>query len=72
MHQIKAIEYDREHYLDLLLEADPSREIVLSYLHSGYLFVLFDDDIVAGVIHLVPFIDASSEQKTIEIKNIAV
>lgn len=72
MHTIKAVEHSREYYLDLLLLSDPSREIILNYLHSGHLFALLDNDIVAGVIHLVPLKTDDSGQKTIEIKNIAV
>ncbi len=72
MHVIKMIEHKREYFLDLLLLADPSREMVLGYLYSGYLFAMFDDDAVDGVIHLLPLVTTDLEQKTIEIKNIAV
>jgi ribosomal protein S18 acetylase RimI-like enzyme len=48
--------------------------MVLGYLHTGYLFALFESDSIAavGVIHLLPLTDVEVEQETIEIKNIAV
>ncbi len=66
--EIRAIESDRERFLDLLLLADPSLELVQQYITKGYLFVLFEEhDIACGVIHLLP-----QTSKTMEIKNIAV
>jgi ribosomal protein S18 acetylase RimI-like enzyme len=65
--EIKAIVHGRERYLNLLLLADPSEEMVLKYLGEGFLFVLFEGDEAYGVIHLAP-----QEGNVIEIKNMAV
>jgi ribosomal protein S18 acetylase RimI-like enzyme len=65
--EIKAIAHSRERFLDLLLLANPSEEMVLKYLEVGYLFVLFEGDEAYGVIHLAP-----QEGNVIEIKNLAV
>ena len=43
--EIKAIEHGRERFLDLLLLADPSQEVILGYLREGYLFVLLELDL---------------------------
>lgn len=57
---------DKEQYLDLLLEADPSKEMIDKYLTDGELFVLtYKENIVC--IAVVTVID----NKTIELKNIA-
>ena len=57
---------DKEQYLDLLLEADPSKEMIDKYLTDGELFVLTYKDNIAGIA-VVTVID----NKTIELKNIA-
>ncbi len=51
----------------LLLEADPSRERIESYLHSGTVVGMFDDDSLVGVFVLSPVHNGS-----IELMNIAV
>lgn len=57
---------DKEQYLDLLLEADPSKKMISKYLSNGELFVLtYKESIVC--IAVVTTIDS----KTIELKNIA-
>ncbi len=65
--RIEAIKEQREHFLVLLLLADPSVEIVQEYLERGELFVLFEQDEACGVLHLDPHDD-----RLIEIKNVAV
>ncbi len=52
---------------DLLQLADPSREVIQSYLSQGNIYVARQAAIVVGVYVLVPISDT-----TIEIKNIAV
>jgi ribosomal protein S18 acetylase RimI-like enzyme len=66
MH-IEKTQDNRERFMDLLLLADPSQEMIMKYLHRGWLFVLFEQDEAYGVIHVDP-----QEDSTIEIKNIAV
>ena len=63
---IKKIKDNKEQYLDLLLEADPSKDIINSYLKDGELFVLTYKDEVACVA-VVTKID----EATVELKNIA-
>lgn len=65
--EIREINTSRESYMNLLLLADPLEKLVREYLERGYLFVLFDDDIPCGVIHLDP-----QDEGCIEIKNVAV
>lgn len=67
VNRIESIEDKRERFLDLLLLADPSLELVRTYLGKGYLFALFEEDEPYAVVHLLPQTDSS-----IEIKNIAV
>ena len=64
---IREINASRESFMSLLLLADPSERLVHGYLEHGYLFVLFDDDVACGVIHLDP-----KDEECIEIKNVAV
>jgi ribosomal protein S18 acetylase RimI-like enzyme len=64
---IEEIHSHREHFMDLLLLADPSREMIMKYLNHGWLFVLYEQDEVYGVIHLDP-----QEDDIVEIKNISV
>ena len=65
--EIQEINTSRELYMNLLLLADPSEKLVREYLGRGYLFVLFDEDVPCGVIHLDP-----QNKESIEIKNVAV
>jgi hypothetical protein len=51
---IQAIEQRRERFLDLLLLADPSVELVQQYLAEGHLFVLYEKGEACGVVHLLP------------------
>lgn len=63
---IKKEKENKEQYLDLLLEADPSKEIIQDYLQKGELFVLTYKEEVACVA-VVTKVDDNS----IELKNIA-
>lgn len=59
-----AVEADRERYLDLLLDADPSREMIDRYLYNNStMFIWMEDDTILGE----AVIDATGE-----IKNFAV
>lgn len=63
---IKKEKDNKEQYMDLLLEADPSKDIVNNYLKNGELFVLtYKDDVAC--IAVVTKID----EDTVELKNIA-
>ncbi len=64
---IQAIEQGRERFLDLLLLADPSVELVQQYLAEGHLFVLYEKGEACGVVHLLP-----QTATIMEVKNIAV
>ena len=63
---IKKERDNKEQYLDLLLEADPSKEIVDKYLADGELFILTyqDEPVCVAVIIKI-------DNDTIELKNIA-
>ena len=63
---IKKEKDNKEQYIDLLLDADPSKDMINSYLKDGELFVLTYKDDVACVA-VVTKID----EDTIELKNIA-
>ncbi|TCZ81283.1 N-acetyltransferase [Paenibacillus albiflavus] len=52
---------------DLLLLADPSQEIVNSYLQKGICYLAYSDNTLIGEIVLVP-----TEPSTMEIMNVAV
>jgi ribosomal protein S18 acetylase RimI-like enzyme len=64
---IRIIQTNKERFLDLLLLADPSHELVLQYLAVGDLFVLYESDQACGTLLLLPYATNS-----LEIKNIAV
>ena len=63
---IKKEKENKEQYIDLLLEADPEKEVIEKYLKDGELFVLTYKEQVACVA-VVSRID----DKTCELKNIA-
>ena len=46
---IKKEKENKEQYMDLLLEADPSENMINKYLKDGELFVLTYKDEVAGI-----------------------
>jgi GNAT superfamily N-acetyltransferase len=62
---IKKIAHNKKQYLDLLLLADESEEMIDKYLEKGDLYVLFDEDLktVCVVIEL--------DEQSCELKNIA-
>lgn len=63
--KIKQI-YDKDKYMDLLLEADPDREVIEEYLCSGEMYGIFEDNrIVAEVIV------TKVNDKICELKNVA-
>ena len=63
---IKREKDNKEQYMDLLLEADPSKDMINNYLKNGELFVLtYKDDVAC--IAVVTKID----EDTAELKNIA-
>ena len=63
---IKKEKENKEQYMDLLLEADPSKDMINNYLKNGELFVLtYKDDVAC--IAIVTKID----EDTVELKNIA-
>ena len=66
-NEIRAIENGRELFLDLLLFADPSVELIQQHIAEGHLFVLFENDEPCGVVHLLP-----QTGSVMEVKNIAV
>ncbi|MDP3445716.1 MAG: GNAT family N-acetyltransferase [Ignavibacteria bacterium] len=63
--KIELIQDNKKQYLDLLLLADESEEMIDKYLPHGDLFALYDDDLksVCVVAHI--------DSETCELKNIA-
>lgn len=53
--------------MDLLLQADPSEEIILEYLQRGECFVLEDEDSIIGVYVLIP-----TRPETAELVNVSI
>lgn len=65
MIEIKQI-YNKEQYIDLLLEADPEKDIVVKYLQESEMYGLFENDkIVAEVVI------TKVDNEICELKNIA-
>jgi N-acetylglutamate synthase-like GNAT family acetyltransferase len=64
---IQELEQGRECFLDLLLLADPSVELVQQYLAEGHLFVFYEREEACGVVHLIP-----QTTTIMEVKNMAV
>ena len=62
---IKKEKDNKEQYMDLLLEADPSKEMIQKYLKDGELFVLTYKDEIACVA-----VVTKVDNDTIELKNI--
>ena len=63
---IKKEKENKEQYMNLLLEADPEKEVVEKYLQDGELFVLtYNDDIACGAVVI------KVDDNTCELKNIA-
>lgn len=65
MVNIKKERDNKEKYLDLLLEADPSKEMINKYLSDGELFVLTYNDEPACIA-----VTIKKDNDTIELKNI--
>lgn len=65
MIEIKQI-FDKEKYMDLLLEADPDEEIVNKYLFDSDMYGIFEDEQLIAEI-----IITKVDNKTCELKNIA-
>ena len=63
---IKKEKDNQEQYMNLLLEADPSKDMINDYLKDGELFVLTYNDKIACVAVVIKIDD-----ETIELKNIA-
>lgn len=62
---IKKEKENKEQYMDLLLEADPSKEMIKKYLSNGDLFVLTYKDEVASIA-----VVTKVDDETVELKNI--
>jgi len=67
METIRKIECGKKEYLELLLEADPSEEMIDRYLEDGTLFVLEEKGEPAAVAVVLPLADGECE-----LKNLAV
>ena len=63
---IKKEKDNKEQYMDLLLDADPSKEMINKYLKDGELFVLTYKDEVACVAVAIEI-----DKDTVELKNVA-
>ena len=62
---IKKEKYNKEQYIDLLLEADPSKDMINNYLKDGELFILTYKDDVACIAVVIKI-----DEDTAELKNI--
>jgi len=67
MISIYEITEDRQQFLSYLLLADESEEVVLSYIHDGYLFAIEHDKKIVGVALYI-----ETEDGEIELKNIGL
>ena len=63
--RIEKITNSKKQYLDLLLLADESEDMIDRYLESGVMFALFDDDLKNVCVV------AAIDKETCELKNIA-
>ena len=62
--QVKKIE-NKEDYIDLLLEADPSRDMIHKYLNDSDVYALKKEDELISIAVILPI-----SRKTLELKNI--
>ncbi|WP_152616174.1 hypothetical protein [Sanguibacteroides justesenii] len=46
--EVRRVAFDRKRYLDLLLDADPSEEMIDRYIEEGDMFVLLAGKTVIG------------------------
>lgn len=65
MVEIKQI-YDKENYMNLILEADPDKEVVEKYIKDADMYGLFDNDRI-----LAEIIITKVDNNICELKNIA-
>ncbi|MFC5602048.1 GNAT family N-acetyltransferase [Sporosarcina koreensis] len=65
--KIRKLQHDEVPPYDLLLLADPSRELVEAYIAEGECYIAEEKDGIIGVFVIVPL-----TKETVEIKNIAV
>ena len=65
MKEIKQI-FKKEKYIDLLLEADPEKEVVDTYLKDSDVYGIFDDDNIMCIVVI-----AKINEDICELKNIA-
>lgn len=65
--EIRSLDQNEDYPMELLLLADPSREIVEDYVDRGELFVAEDTKQIIGVYVLLP-----TRPETVELVNVAV
>ncbi|RAL24110.1 GNAT family N-acetyltransferase [Thermoflavimicrobium daqui] len=65
--EIRALRSDEKPPLDLLLLADPSLEVIHSYMNRGYCYVMESDGQIIGVYVLI-----DTRPQTVELVNVAV
>lgn len=65
MFEIKQI-FEKEKYIDLILEADPDKEIVEKYIKDGKMYGLFENEKI-----LAEIIITKVDNNICELKNIA-
>lgn len=65
--KIRKLQHDETPPYELLLLADPSRELVEAYVAEGECYIAEEQDNIIGVFVIVPLTN-----ETVEIKNIAV
>ncbi|WP_128894087.1 GNAT family N-acetyltransferase [Longirhabdus pacifica] len=58
---------DRQNFMDLLLIADPDKNVVLEYIDEGTLIAMMDEERCIGVCHY-----KNTAEKEVEIMNIGV
>lgn len=65
--KIKQLEFDEQVPIQLLLNADPSEQLIIDYVHKGECFVAKIDQLVVGAYVLL-----EKSIDTIELKNIVI
>lgn len=64
--EIVEIKQGKELYIDLLLEADPDKDVVMKYLNDGEMYILKDREKI-----LAEIVITKIDDETCELKNIA-
>lgn len=64
--EIVEIKQGKELYIDLLLEADPDKDVVMKYLNDGEMYILKDKEKI-----LAEIVITKIDDETCELKNIA-